>query len=143
MKPSLQNVYDIIDRQLDNFHFEVKDFDNYITLNSTVSFNQYKGNVYIEITCYEEGTTYLICTFDQIDPDDKVFQLLNEFNNKSAWFKAYINHTEENLNYLSLQSCNIGSQTTEDLANVTIFYVGQLVSDDTIKLLKPLTEMTH
>ena len=102
----------------------------------------FDDGIYVSITAYASGTLHVFFTFDKIERNITVYNLINELNDNNSWFKAYIT-TINNTDYLELKFANICGDDVENMLDCAQHAFDELLSEGTLKLLKPLTNLTH
>lgn len=139
---NIQKLKKMITKEWNNLTFEERDKGDQITLIANASCNSYDDEIRVEAELYKSGVLAVTFIFDQIERDREAFELINEFNDKIPYLKAFIT-TRNDKDWLSVE------YTVEDViteANgLDIFgsMLNRLISDKTVKYLKPLTELTH
>lgn len=143
MRP--RKVYDLVRRRFSNLTFELKtDEAEKVEFTADITAEAYfDDSVYIDIIAYRSGTYHVFFTFDSIQPTFDALVACNNFNQASAFFSAYIVKRGETF-FLELHYSGAGFDGTleDDMAENISFGLNELLSDATLKYLKPLTEMT-
>jgi S-DNA-T family DNA segregation ATPase FtsK/SpoIIIE len=67
--------------------------------------------------------------------------LINKYNERSAFLRAYISSKEDGT-YLELHGTNIDSYDTESLCNTICFFINELFDDNTLPYLQEITKYT-
>lgn len=141
-----KKVFDLVKKNFENLTFSIEDYEsNFIEFNAEFTAEDYfDDSVYARFTVYENGNSRAIFTFDSLEPTPTALQKINDFNENSVWFKAYITKRGET-NFLELQFINLGfdGNTEEDAANAIGFALNELLDDYTLEDLKPLTELSN
>lgn len=144
MRP--RKVYDLVRRHFDHLTFELKkDEMSQVEFTAEITAEKYfDDNVYIDIVVYRSGTYHVFFTFDSLEPTMDALTACNNFNKANAFFSAYV-CKRGNTNFLELHYSGVGSEnmTEEEMADSVIFGLNELLSDDTLEYLQPLTRMTR
>jgi hypothetical protein len=131
-----------IKEKMSGITFDDKIEDDKITVTASVTTKSYDDGIFIKIVAYESGTLHCFAVFDKIDRSTRVYELLDEFNASNSWFSAYISRINDK-EFLELHYAVIKCEDTMNAVyNVQRFF-DYLVDEDTVKKLKPLTELTY
>ena len=143
MRP--RKVYDLVRRNFDQLTFELKkDEMEKVEFTADITAEKYfDDSVYIDIVVYKSGTYHVFFTFDSLEPTLRALEACNNFNKASAFYSAYIVKRGDT-NFLELHYSGVGFDgvTEDDVADNINFGLNELLSDDTMEFLRPLTEMT-
>ena len=126
-----------------DFDVEFDDDHDKVTLSETLHPKAYDDHIYFTIEIFDAGDTavmYLEFCFDELEITKDSLRLVNVFNNKSLFLKAHIDL--ESPTYLRLTYNAKGVEEDAVLSHVN-FALSELVDDDIIPYLKPLTMLTE
>ena len=144
MRP--RKVYDLVRRHFDHLSFELKkDEMDQVEFTAEITAEKYfDDGVYIDIVAYKSGTYHVFFTFDSLEPTFDALTACNNFNKASAFFSSYV-CKRGNTNFLELHYSGVGFDgvTEEEVADNIIFGLNELLSDDTLEYLQPLTRLTR
>ena len=141
---NVMNVFDRVCKEFNQLDFTIKDRkDDSIRFTADVTLKKYyKDGIFISCTVYTGGTMHIFFTFDHLDENLNTLHLLNEFNDNSSWFKAYITQKGDK-KYLELHYAAVGPDDEAEAADNFGFILRQLMSDTTVKYLSPLSQITY
>ena len=109
-----------------------------ITLHSEITAkNYFENSIYLRTTIYESGTWHLFLTFDEMERTYDKFYLINNFNTEHPWFKAYISNIN-NKDFLDLHYAALTLKDETEIINAFGYLLNDLLSEETLKLLKPI-----
>ena len=141
MSVNLNALFVGVKEKMSGINFEQKVNDDKITITASVTTKSYDDGIFIKVIAYESGTLHCFAVFDQLRRSSTVYELLDDFNASSSWFSAYISKINEK-EFLELHYAVIKCADTQNAVyNVERFF-DYLIDEDTVKQLKPLTELT-
>ena len=109
-----------------------------LTLHSQILAQDYFDNsIYCRLTVFASGTLHLFLTFDELERTYDSFYLINNFNAEHPWFKAYIANINDK-DYLELHYSSVVLKDENDVINTFGFLLNDLLSEETLKNLKPI-----
>ena len=109
-----------------------------VTLHSQITAKDYFDNsIYFRIVVFNSGTLHIFLTFDEIERTYDNLYLINAFNAESPWFKAYITNINDK-DFLELHYSVMGLQDDEEVINSFGYLLNSLLTEDTLKYLKPI-----
>ena len=109
-----------------------------LTLHSQIMAKDYFDNsIYCRITIYSSGTLHMFLTFDEIERTYDNLYLINNFNAEHPWFKAYISNINDK-DFLELHYSSLALKDEPEVINTFGFLLSNLLSEDTLKILKPI-----
>ena len=68
--------------------------------------------------------------------------MINEFNENQSWAKAYIMESSNGRNYLKIHYAFLSAKNEKDVCECIGYALDDLVSEETLLNLKPLTDLT-
>lgn len=141
---NLKNAYNLIVKEFNQLDFTIKEETaDKIRFTADVTLKKYyKDGIFIACTLYSSGTMHMFFTFDHIDENLNTLHLINEFNDNSSWFCAYITKKGDK-KYLELHYSACGPDDDAEAADNYGFILRQLMSDTTVKYLTPLSKLTY
>ena len=139
-----KTVYDLVCKEFNQLEFTIKEQkDDSIRFTADVTLAKYyKDGIFIATTVYSSGTIHMFFTFDHLDENLNSLHLINEFNDNSSWFTAYITQKGDK-KYLELHYGACGPDNEAEAADNYGFILRQLMNDTTVKYLTPLTKLTY
>ena len=69
--------------------------------------------------------------------------MINDFNENQSWAKAYIMESSSGKHYLKIHYAFLNSSDEQDASDSISYALDDLVSDETLQDLKPLTDLTR
>ncbi len=96
---------------------------------NTLSLKDVHNDIFVRVTVYEKsGKVFFEAIFEKIRKTFETLDLINEFNKKKTFLKAYINNND----YLVLEWA-VSDATTEDNAVSEIPFLLEIMSNDDSK----------
>ena len=141
----LDIIRDYIEEDLDDsgysdkLEFEYEQDDEYVTVSASgVTLKNHDDDIYVEISAYTGGGCTMRAVFDKIDKTTSALSLLNDFNEDSFYFKAYIRDD----GYLTVKHAFIvlDESSYKDCASEFLGRVAGLADNE---ILQKLTRLTH
>ena len=109
-----------------------------MTLHSQITAKDYfENSIYFRMVVFNSGTLHIFLTFDEIERTCDNLYLINAFNAESPWFKAYITNINDK-DFLELHYSVMGLQDDEEVINSFGYLLNSLLTEDTLKYLKPI-----
>ena len=113
---------------------------NSLTLHAQLTAKDYFTNtVYLRLVAFNSGTLHMFLTFDEIERTYDNLYLINAFNAENPWFRAYITNINDK-DYLELHYASIALEKEEQFVNSIGFLLNELLSENTLKYLKPILD---
>ena len=110
----------------------------YLTLHSQITAKDYfENSIYLRMTIFESGTLHMFLTFDEIERTYDNLYLINNFNSEHPWFKAYIANINDK-DFLELYYACLSLKDEVEVINTFGYLLNNLLSEDTLKILKPI-----
>lgn len=111
-----------------------------ITLHTDIQAKEYFDNsVYFRLVVFSSGTLHLFLTFDEIESTYDNLYLINAFNSENPWFRAYISNINDK-DYLELHYASIAIENEQSVVDVVGYLLNELLSENTLKYLKPILD---
>ena len=111
-----------------------------LTLHSQITAKEYFLNsVYCRFVAFSSGTIHLFLTFDVIERTYDNLYLINAFNENNPWFRAYITNINDR-DYLELHYTAVGLNDEMEAIDTFGFLLNDLLSENTMKYLKPILD---
>ena len=101
----------------------------------------YDDDVTLRFFFYETAVI-VDAIFDQIELTQENYENLNRFNEECVFFTAYASDHSEGHVFLHVRAVVPSIENEKEALHNVFFLMQQLVDEDTIKLLQPLTEAT-
>ena len=141
---NLRKLFDRVTKDWSNLGFALDQFgkDKLVMSAEIVAKDYFDDNVYCKIVAYDNGCLHVMFTFDKLDPSLENYNLINEFNDNLSWFKAYISEKDSGNKFFELPFASMGEARDKDMASTIRFLLNELLSDSTMKYLKPILEKT-
>ena len=109
-----------------------------ITLHSQITAKQYFDNsVYFRLVVFSSGTRHLFLTFDEIERSYDNLYLINNFNDKNPWFRAYITNINDK-DFLELHYTSISLSGEKEVLDTVGYLLNELLKENTLQYLKPI-----
>jgi hypothetical protein len=102
----------------------------------------FDDEISIKIISYQSGTAHVFMIFDKIEATLENLMLINKYNERSAFLRAYISSKEDGT-YLEVHGTNIDCPDTESLCNTICFFINELFDDNTLPYLQEITKYTY
>lgn len=141
---NIYKVYTLLTDEWHSINFEIEDeSDERLVLNAETSAkNLFNDEILIRVVIYSSGTIHVFFVLDQLEPSLKAYQLINDFNENQSWAKAYIMEASSGKHYLKIHYAFLNSSDEQDASDSISYALDDLVSDETLQDLKPLTDLT-
>ena len=142
---NIYKVYTLLTDEWPNINFEIEDeSDERLVLTAETSAkNLFDDEILIRVVIYSSGTNHVFFVLDQLEPSLKAYQLINDFNENQSWAKAYIMESSSGKHYLKIHYAFLNSSDEQDASDSISYALDDLVSDETLQDLKPLTDLTR
>ena len=109
-----------------------------MTLHSQITAKDYfENSIYFRMVVFNSGTLHIFLTFDEIERTYDNLYLINAYNAESPWFKAYITNINDK-DFLELHYSVMGLQDDDEVINSFGYLLNSLLTEDTLKYLKPI-----
>lgn len=141
---NVQKLKKMIVKEWKNITFEEREKDNgdRLILIANVSCNSYDDDIRVEAEIHKSGVLAVTFVFDEIERDREAYELINEFNDKIPYLKAFITQRNDK-DWLSIEYTVEDVLTEANGLDIFGSMMQRLISDKTVKYLKPLTKLTH
>jgi hypothetical protein len=121
-----------------NFEMEFKLEDDFLNGNASIEINGFDDSILLDVTIYNHGVAVLNIIFDTLELNAKSLTLVNTLNAKLLWFKSSVNNEGFfNMNHVFLQ---VNDET--DFLNHINFLLAEIVKDENMELILPITKLT-
>lgn len=109
-----------------------------LTLHSQITAKDYFDNsIYFRLVVFASGTLHIFLTFNEMEKTYDNLFLINNFNTENPWFRAYIANINDK-DYLELHYASLSLEKEADVLDSFGFLLNNLLSDDTLKYLRPI-----
>ena len=109
-----------------------------LTLHSQITAKDYfENSIYFKMTIFASGTLHIFFTFDEIERTYDNLYLINNFNEQSPWFRAYISNINDK-DYLELHYAAVALNSEEQVISSFGYLLNSLLDEETLKYLKPI-----
>ncbi len=137
-------IYRMLSEKYSGITFESKYEENKIeiTASNITAKKHFDDSIYIRIINYDSGTLHVFMTFDRLDKTLNALSYINTFNACNAFYKGYISEKKGG-NYFELHFAVFGLTNESAVVNQITFSLDELLSENTLKHLKPITELTY
>ena len=137
----LSGLRDLIASQFSGINFEEKSCtEDKVEITANIVAEKYfDDSVWLKCVCYASGCIHVFLVFDKLDADTENYRLINEFNCNSSFLRGYIN----NNGYFEIHYSAIDLKSNKLLTDSFVFALNQLLSDNTLQYLKPITYNTY
>lgn len=138
---NIEKLKKLIIKKCANLSFECEQNDRGITMVANASVESYDDSIRIELQLFKSGALGVTFVFDRISRTPETYELINEFNDKVPYLKAFITKRNDK-DWLSIEYA-VGD-VIDEKNGLDIFasILGLLISDSAVKYLKPLTDIT-
>ncbi len=139
---NLSSILPILKSKYRSISFETKEStDDKLRIAANISINNLSDNVYLSMTVYNGGTLHIFLTFDEISETMEVYRLMNDFNENTSFWKAYISKGE--YNFLEIHAVSICEADENEVTDTIEFLLDNALSDSVREYLLPLAERTY
>ena len=109
-----------------------------LTLHSQITAKDYFDNsIYFRLVVFASGTLHIFLTFNEMERTYDNLYLINNFNAENPWFRAYIANINDK-DYLELHYTSVSLEKETDVLDSFGFLLNNLLSEDTLKYLRPI-----
>ena len=109
-----------------------------LTLHSQITAKDYFDNsIYFRLVVFASGTLHIFLTFNEMERTYDNLYLINNFNAENPWFRAYITNINDK-DYLELHYASVALEKEADVLDSFGFLLNNLLSEDTLKYLRPI-----
>lgn len=109
-----------------------------LTLHSQITAKDYFDNsIYFRLVVFASGTLHIFLTFNEMEKTYDNLFLINNFNAENPWFRAYIANINDK-DYLELHYASVALEKEADVLDSFGFLLNNLLSEDTLKYLRPI-----
>lgn len=109
-----------------------------LTLHSQITAKDYFDNsIYFRLVVFASGTLHIFLTFNEMERTYDNLYLINNFNAENPWFRAYIANINDK-DYLELHYASVALEKEADVLDSFGFLLNNLLSEDTLKYLRPI-----
>ena len=109
-----------------------------LTLHSQITAKDYFDNsIYFRLVVFVSGTLHIFLTFNEMERTYDNLYLINNFNAENPWFRAYIANINDK-DYLELHYASVALEKEADVLDSFGFLLNNLLSEDTLKYLRPI-----
>ena len=109
-----------------------------LTLHSQITAKDYFDNsIYFRLVVFASGTLHIFLTFNEMERTYDNLYLINNFNAENPWFRAYIANINDK-DYLELHYASLSLEKEADVLDSFGFLLNNLLSEDTLKYLRPI-----
>lgn len=109
-----------------------------ISLHTDIVAKEYfENSIYLRIVIYSSGTLHMFFTFNEIERTYDNFYLINNFNDESPWFKAYIANVNDK-DFLELHYSAMGLLEEKEILTSISYMLNSLLEEETLKYLNPI-----
>ena len=138
---NLNKVFEMAQKEYSQLTFKLKscDKDRLEFTGDIVAEKYFDDSVWLKCVCYASGCIHVFLVFDKLDADTENYRLINEFNCNSSFLRGYIN----NNGYFEIHYSAIDLKSNKLLTDSFVFALNQLLSDNTLQYLKPITYNTY
>lgn len=116
--------------------------DDSVVLSTHCTFRPYDDDIALRVELHEEGFLAVKFTLDKISYNKECLKLVNYFNVKTYFFKAFID-TIRDKHYLFLEYTVPECKSVEDACNEVLRALDLLNDRSTATYLQPLTVITE
>ncbi len=141
---NLEKVFKLFQKEWSHLNFELQILtkEKLTFTNELVAEDYFDDGIYSEFIVYSSGTAHAMFTFDHLEENEENLKLINDFNSSTPFLKAYISKKGEN-KYLELHGVNLNSKGERDVVDSLSYFLRELLNDDVLELLQPLTARTY
>lgn len=142
---NIKKIYNLLVKEWPNISFNIEEEDNeYIELTAETNAKRFfDDDIFIRVIAYTSGSSHVFFVLDELDPTLETYQLINEFNENQSWAKAYIMESSNGRHYLKIHYAFLSAKNEKDVCECIGYALDDLVSEETLLNLKPLTDLTR
>lgn len=111
--------------------------DSIILHTAIVAPDYFTDTVYCRFLVYESGTVHLFLTFTEVEKTTDRLFLINNFNEISPWFKAYITNIN-NKDFFELHYSAYGLEHDDEAVNTFGFLLNVLLQETAVNHVKAI-----
>lgn len=142
---NFKKLYKLVCKDWPNLGLEIKEENSSrIRFGASIEAeNYFDDGVLVDVCAKESGAMDITFTFDELDRTIENYELINYFNNNVPYFKAYI-CVCQNSSYFELSYHHeaMGKADEKEFAQIVSSAISSIISDNTMKYLKPITKKT-
>ena len=142
---NLKKLYQLVCKEWSNLTFEIdKETRSEISFSAELSVDGYDDDISFIVDATDEGDLTITCLFDKLQPTLANYELVNEFNSMTNFYKAYI-MKGNNGAFFSLEYNFIAfiKQSEKELLELVSAGLRSLTMDSTKKYLQPIAQLTQ
>ena len=138
---NLNKVFKLVEKEYKQLTFKLKSVDKERLefTGDIVAAKYFDDSVWLKCVCYASGCIHVFLVFDKLDDNHENHRLINDLNANSSFLRGYINSN----GYYEIHYSAIDLPNEKLLADSFVFALGQLLNDNTLKYLKPITYNTY
>lgn len=132
-------------REMKQIDFEVKDeTKDYVIITANIIAKEYfDDGVFCKMSAFKNGNLDVTFVFDRLEPTLRTLTLLNEYNTNSFIGKGFIEERGDNNPYLVVRYRFLNCRDEEYVVSSILVAFRDLLDDDSIRYLQPLTRLTN
>lgn len=111
--------------------------DSVILHTAIVATSYFTDTVYCRFLAYESGTVHMFLTFSEVEKTTDRLFLINNFNEVSPWFKAYITNINSK-DFFELHYSAYGLQHDDEAVNTFGFLLNVLLEETAVNHIKAI-----
>lgn len=139
---NFKKITKLIQKDWEHLNLKYEILDDRLKMSGSIVGEGIKDDIYLEANVYKDGRFTSEVVFDSIIPTYKTYELINDFNQSVGYLKAYID--ERNYNkYLTIEYFVLNTITELNASDSFGFALYKIISDETMKYLKPILEFTE
>ena len=136
-------VSHLLSDELDfDFKKEFLDDGNLVCFSFDFTLTEIDADIIAKIYFGKTGVCLISLSFDDVKDPKGIYPLVNMFNANVSSLRAYIAETDDGTKYLHIDTWCHGINTAETAKDFLNYVFNNLVDDDTIQYLRPLTALT-
>lgn len=137
-------VYNYVANEFSAINFEVtENTADVIRFKANITAKKYfSDDVLLRVVSYKSGTYHVFFTFDQLDKNLRSYEAINEFNDNVSFFQGYISEKKGG-DFFELHASSIVEASEDEIGDAICYIINQLLDDDVLKYLQPITKLTY
>lgn len=139
---NFKKITKLIQKDWSHLDLKYETLDDRLKMSGSIVGEGIKDDIFLESNVYKDGRFTIEVVFDSIIPTYKTYELINDFNQCVGYLKAYIDE-RNNTKYLTIEYFVLNTITEANASESFGFALYKIISDETMKYLKPILEFTE
>lgn len=141
---NLSQLRSALQKEFDGIEFTEKSrTDDKVEITADITAKKYfDDDISVRIVAYKSGTCHVFMVFDHLDATYDNLCLINDYNDHSSFLSAYISEKKGG-NYLELHGSSMDAPNTKVLAETIAYLMNEILNENGLKYLQPLSRATY